>query len=244
MFHAASSKDPATSGVKDIGDALGGGIRPQSLTIIEGDSGSGKTILSQYISYGILISGNATTYYSSGKSCEEIIHQMESLNMEARHYYAADLLRVYSIAPMNAATNVGQALEIIIKHVASLPQRFKFIVIDCLTPFVEKMNQKDKVDAFLAFKRLCEQGRSVILVVHTHVFEKTTQYRVFTMSDYYLKLGSRDGMILPGIIDDRNIKTLEISKSHGVELSSKERIEFEIMPKAGIQVLPIVNIKI
>ena len=40
MFDAATTMDPTTKGTKAIGDLLGGGIRPNSLLIIDGESRS------------------------------------------------------------------------------------------------------------------------------------------------------------------------------------------------------------
>ena len=54
MLGMTTTSDPGTTGVKDIAEALGGGIREQALIIIEGEASTGKSVLSQHIAYGVL----------------------------------------------------------------------------------------------------------------------------------------------------------------------------------------------
>ena len=83
-----------------------------------------------------------------------------------------------------------------------------------------------------------------MLVTDTHLFENDTLSRTYLMSDYYLKLRSQDRIICPGLMDARKIKSLDICKMRGAEQKGGEKIEFEIRPEVGIQILPFVKIKV
>ena len=54
MLGMTTTSDPGITGVKDIAEALGGGIHEESLMIIEGETKGGKSVISQHIAYGIL----------------------------------------------------------------------------------------------------------------------------------------------------------------------------------------------
>jgi archaellum biogenesis ATPase FlaH len=106
-----------------------------------------------------------------------------------------------------------------------------------------RANPVAKVDFLQACKEMCEEERSIVLVMDTHVFERKTLSRAYAMSDYYLRLKSQDMILEKGQIDTRTIKMLEVTKLAGAE-RSQEGIKFEIKPVAGIQILPFVQVKV
>lgn len=241
MFDAKSTMDPTTKGTKAIGYLLGGGIRPGSLLIIDGESRAGKSVVCQHLVYGGLISGSLTAYYVTDANQENLIREMESFDMQVMYYYDADKLRVYSVSYVCAVKNVCEAL---IAHITNLPQRFNLVVIDSLTPFLNRIKVKPKIDIFLTFKSMCVGGRSIVLITDTHIYEKSTFHRALSMSDYYLRLNSNDKILWSGIMEGRSIKSMEILKQRGVELRGGEKVEFEIKPRIGIQILPFCKVRI
>ena len=244
MYNAVTTMDSTTTGIKALGEAMGGRIRPGSLVIIEGESGSGKSILTEHLAYGALLFGSQVAYYTTEKSSDEMIYQMESFSMPVRHETITDRLRVYSVRAINNIEDTLGALKSVMGHIASVPQRFNTVVLDCLTPFLNTVKPSDKLDLFLNFKEICGGKRSIILVVHSHLLEKSNRSRVFSMSDYYLKISTSNRIISSGMIDERSLKALEICKLNRVEMQNAETIEFEIKPRVGIQILPFCKVKI
>lgn len=245
MLSATTTMSATLTGVKDIAEIFGAGISGGSLVIIEGESKSGKSVLTQYLAHGVLHSReNAIAYYTTGNADSDLIAQMDSMSLDARHYLVTDRLRTYPLSsPIGpgAAQSSGKRL---INQILELPARFNFIVVDAITSFMIHISPSAKMDLLLAFKELCKQGRSIILVADTHVFENGTLLRAYLMSDYYLRLRSEETMLWAGQMDDRVIKILEALKLRGVERQTGEHIKFEIKPKVGIQILPFVKVKI
>jgi archaellum biogenesis ATPase FlaH len=245
MLGMTTTDDPGTTGVKDIADALGGGIREGSLVIIEGETKSGKSMISQHITYGILRSReSAVAYYSAEDNSETLLSKMENIALDTRQDLVTDRLRVYGIKPDNNLRNSEKFLKLIVNHITKLPTRFKLAIIDSVTPYMSRVSPTVKIDFLQACKELCENERSIILALDSHVFEGKTLYRAYSMSDYYLKLRSNDMMLDTGQVDTRIIKILDVTKLGGAERHAGEGIKFEIKPGVGIQILPFVKVRI
>ena len=245
MLGMTTTSDPGTTGVKDIADALGGGINEGSLVLIEGEAKSGKSVIGQHITYGILRSKeSAVAYYSTEDNSETLLNKMEAMSLNAKHDLVTDRLRVYRMGSRNVLRDAEKSLKLIINHILELPERFKLVVIDSPTPFMDRVSPVVKIDFLQSCKELCERDRSIVLVMDTHVFEGKTLYRAYAMSDYYLRLRSNDMMLDTGQVDTRVIKILEVTKLGGAERHSGEGIKFEIKPRVGVQILPFVKVKI
>jgi flagellar protein FlaH len=245
MLGMTTSMDASTTGVREIALALGGGIREGSLVLIEGEAKAGKSVLSQYIAYGVLSSkDSAVAYYTADSSVEQLIAQMDSLSLYINKDFVTDRLRIYSLESEDVY-HAEKSLQLIVGHISRLPTRFRLVMVDSTTPLMERVETVVKMDFLQACRELCEQQhRSIVLVVDSHVFERKTLLRAYAMSDYYLKLRSDDMMLDTGQMDTRVIKILEVTKLRGAERLGQEAIKFEIKPRVGIQILPFVKVRV
>jgi len=245
MLGMTTTSDPGTTGVRDIAEALGGGIHESSLVLVEGEAKTGKSVLCQHIAYGVLHSkGSAVAYYSTDYNSETLVTQMDSMSLDTGHELATDRFRIYKMGSKNVLRNDEKALQLILDHIVELPERFKLIVVDSPSPFLSRVDPVIKVDFLQACKELCEDERSIVLALDTHVFGSKTLLRAYAMSDYYLRIRSHDVMLDTGQYDTRVIKSLELTKLAGVERWGQEGIKFEIKPQMGIHLLPFVQVKI
>ena len=246
MLGMSTTSDALTTGMREIADSLGGGIKEGSLTLIEGDAKAGKSVLSQYIAYGVLCSkDSAVALYTLEKTFDEQIEQMESLALDIRKEWVTDRFRVFPLGMDDIAGNVENGLRPLFEHISGLPARFRLVVVDSITPLLLKADGNDKVQFLHFFKQMCvEQNRSVILASDTHLFEGKTLVRAHDVSDYYLKLRSEDSVIDRGQVDDRNIKVLEVTKLNGADRPGQGDVKFEVKPRVGIQILPLVRVRV
>lgn len=245
MLGMTTTDDPGKTGVRDIAEALGGGIRDDSLVLIEGEAKTGKSVLCQHIAYGVLQSkGSLVAYYSTEYNSETLVNQMQSMSLDTRHDLVTDRFRIYKMGAPNVLRDAIKSLQIILDHIVELPERFKLIIVDSPSPLMTRVSPVVKMDFLQACKELCEQGRTITLALDTHVFESKSLMRAYAMSDYYLRLRSHDVVLDTGQIDTRVIKALEVTKLAGAERWEQEGIKFEIKPKVGIQLLPFVQVKV
>ncbi|MFC1983137.1 hypothetical protein ACFLV5_05095 [Chloroflexota bacterium] len=63
MLGVETTMESVLTGVKEIADVLGGGIKTGSLAIIEGESKSGKSVLTQHLARDALNSPQNTVAY-------------------------------------------------------------------------------------------------------------------------------------------------------------------------------------
>ena len=244
MLRMATTDTAITTGIKEISEALGGGIRRGSLVLIEGESRTGKSVLTQHLAHGTLNSREySVVYYTAEYNLEELLAQMASMSLDVRHDFATDRLRVYTIG-LESIKGAREYLRLLVNHFLGLPERFKLIIVDSITPMMAETDPMINLDFFQACKDICKQGRSIILVIGTHLLEGKTLARAYSMSDYYLRLRSKDVMLGSGQVDERTMKILEVTKLCGAERHGQEGVNFEIKPRIGIQILPFVNVKI
>ena len=86
-----------SSGNGEIDKKMGGGIPVGSLSLIEGQSDAGKSVLSQHLAYGALLSEVAVAYYTTENTVKSLISQMGSLNLGVIDHFLVDRLRVYPL---------------------------------------------------------------------------------------------------------------------------------------------------
>ena len=245
MLGMTTTSNANTTGVRDIAESLGGGIREGSLVLIEGGAKAGKSVLSQHVTYGVLCAKDSSVaYYTLDANIEDLIVQMDSLSLETRHDFVTDRFRIYSLGPAQAPEYAEKELQNIITHISYLPDRFKLIVIDSAAPLMAHVSTMIQIDFLQSCKELCENGRSIVLALDTHIFERRTISRAYAMSDYYIRLTSQDMMLDAGQVDTRVVKVLEVIKIAGAERPVPEGVKFEIKPRIGIQILPFVKVKV
>jgi flagellar protein FlaH len=245
MLGMKTTADTITTGMKEIAEALGGGINEGSLVLIEGEARSGKSVLSQYITYGILHSRDCSVaYYATEYSVQGLVDQMDSISLGIKQDIVTDRIRINSIGSEKFIKNAERALPLLLRNISVMPARFKLAVIDAVSPFMAHVQPEVKVNFLQACKELCEKGRSIVLVMDTHILEGKTLHRAHEMSDYYLRLRSQDAILQPGQVDTRVIKILEVTKLAGADRRGQAGIKFEIKPRVGIQILPMVSVRV
>ncbi len=245
MLNMTTTKDPGTSGIKNIAEALGGGIKEGSLVIIEGEPHTGKSMLCQHIAAGVLSSqGSPVAFYSHECHAYGLYKRMIAMGLDPSADITAGRLVVFKIFSRKVVREATKSLELIVNHISRLPPQFKLVVLDSPSIYISRVSPIFKTDFLQACKEMCANGRTIIMSIENHAFERKSLLRVYAMSDYYLKLRSQNAILEAGKMDVRVIKVLEVTKLCGAERWGEEGLKFEIKPGVGIQILPIMRIKI
>lgn len=220
----------------EIDKKLGGGIPIGSLTLIEGQSDAGKSVLSQHMCYGALQADLGVAYYTTENTVKSLLSQMSSLSLDVPDPFLVDRLRIY---PMQIATK-GVDTELVFsrlaRHTATLPESFRVIIVDSLTNIITHGEDSSIVDFFVACKELCDNGRTVFTIIHSYAFAEAMLIRVRSMCDAHLRLKMEQ-------VGEKLVKMLEASKVRNAELSTGNIISFDVEPGMGMKIIPITKAK-
>jgi|WetSurMetagenome_2_1015567.scaffolds.fasta_scaffold211264_2 archaeal flagellar protein FlaH len=245
MLSVAVSSKPGSSGQKDIADALGGGIKENSLVLVEGESDTGKSVLCQYIARNAIETrGKSIAYFTTDHTENSIEFNMKSLAMDISSSIKGHRFLVHEMEPAMDYDGSILGLRAILLETFGLPLWYKYAIIDSPSCYMLRLKTVTQMDFLLHAKEFCINGRSIIIVLNTEVMDTKSLARAHEMSDYYLKLKNEERVTATGQLINHNVKQLEVTKMAGVDHPGRKPIRFEVIPEVGIQVLPLYQVKV
>lgn len=221
-----------STGNGELDNKMGGGIPLGSLTLIEGDSGAGKSVLSQQLMHGCLMDGYQLTLFTSENTVKSLVKQMRSLNLEIIDHLLLSRLRVYPIETARLGADAPPTLIRAMKKEAGRD----LIFIDSITSSIPQSTDKQVLSFFEESKRLCSDGTTVIVVVHSHGLTRELLTRVRSLCDAHLQMRTEE-------VGNKLVKALEVTKVRGAEQHTGNIISFEVEPGWGMRVIPISKVR-
>lgn len=218
-----------SSGNVELDSRMGGGLPGGSLVLIEGGSGSGKSVLSQQIMYGALKDGFRVSLFTSESTVRSIVPQMSSIDMDILDFLLMRRMRVYPVEFSRIGEDATKRLfRAMTKEVKS-----DVIVVDSLTSAMTSDTDPSCIlNFFEEAKRLCDTGKTVIVTVHPGGAVANFLDRLRSICDANLVLLSEaDGQ--------RMVKMLKVVKIRGAASVTGSIVGFEVEPGWGMRVIPI-----
>ncbi len=219
-----------STGSGELDRKIGGGLPLGSLTLVEGESGAGKSTFSQHLMWGVLTMDGSALVYTTENTVKSLLNQVQSIGMDMTDYFLLDRLRIHALQA-NEFDEPDRAYDLLFKHMESLSD-YDAIVLDSLSTFLTKSTDEQILGFFSQCKEICDKGKAVICTAHSHAFEERILTRVRSVCDAHLKL-----LVEPGASE--LVKTMEIAKIKGAELSTGSIISFAIEPGIGMRIIPI-----
>jgi flagellar protein FlaH len=219
-----------STGSREIDDKMGGGVPHGSMTLIEGDSNSGKSILTQQMSWGSLHDGFRLSFFTTENTVKSLVKQMISLNIDVTDYVLLGKFRLFS---MEISQSKSETLDVLLRAVQTEGSRGSdMIFVDALTPCITSSPPEAVLTFFEKCKRLCSAGLTVVIVVHSHAVEKELLVRITSLCDAHLRLRTEE-------VGERLIKAMEVAKVRGASKRTGNIISFEVEPGFGMRIIPI-----
>lgn len=219
-----------STGSREIDDKMGGGVPHGSMTLIEGDSNSGKSVLTQQMSWGSLHEGAKLSLFTTENTIRSLVRQMISLNIDITDYLLLGKLRLFS---MEISQSREEAMGILLQAIqAEGSGGSGMIFVDALTPCINTSRPEAVLTFFEKCKRLCSNGMTIVIVVHSHAVDKELLVRITSLCDAHLRLRTEE-------VGERLIKTMEVSKVRGASKRTGNIISFEVEPGFGMRIIPI-----
>ena len=79
---------------------------------------------------------------------------------------------------------------------------------------------------------MCDDGASVVIVVHSHGLTNELLTRIRALCDAHLRLRTEE-------VRDQLVKTLEVTKVRGAEQKTGNIVSFEVEPGWGMKIVPL-----
>ena len=232
---------PAVIGTGDrltaLEQLLGGGIPLGTLTFLEGASDAGKSVLCQHLTLGGLHSGHCVAYFSSQHNTESLNTQMASIGLDVSDDLEEDKLCVYPVERPTRDKDSGPFLVILAQQIEVLVSQYDFVIADAITSLAETSDDRAIISLFSQCKRLCREGRTIILVADPYAFHGDTLHRIRAQCDTHISLRSET-------LGRRQVKTLEVHKVNNTHLDADNQVSFDIRPKMGMNIIPISRAKV
>jgi flagellar protein FlaH len=215
---------------------MGGGLPLNSLTLLKGAATSGKSVLCQHLVFGALEGGFDTAYLSSEHSVESLFKQMNSLGLNVYAHLHDDRLKVLGLPEPKTGESTEPLLGRLAKTMEALPASCKLIVVDSITGLVSSSGENAVIAFFTACRQMCNQGRTVVVAIHSYAFGSEMFTRLHDLCDSHLHLRSET-------FGGKAVKTVEVRKVNSSDLDDNNMVSFEVVANLGMKVLPISRTK-
>lgn len=215
-----------STGNSEIDKKMGGGIPVSSLTLIEGNSDSGKSVLTQQMIWGSLKDNHRVTLFTTENTVKSLIKQMQSLNLDVLDYLLLGRLKVFRLHATRATDGLTEVLE------AEKGQ--DLVIMDSLTTFISHVPTEQAISFFETCKSLCNTGRTIVATVHTYAFNESTLIRIGSMCDAHIRLRTE-------AVGSQLIKTMEVAKIRGAQRNTGNIISFDVEPGWGMRIIPFMR---
>jgi len=223
-----------STGNPEIDKRLGGGIPIGSLTLIEGQSDAGKSVLAQQMIWGSLKSNHKVVLFTTENTVKSLVTQMESLGLGILDYLLLGWLKIYPLQPTK--TDLSACFDTLIDSMSKL-EDYHLVVIDSLTPVIAYTSLSEVLSYFERCKNLCDGGRTVINIAHSFAFNEEILIRIRSMCDAHLRLGIEE-------LGDKLLKYIEVAKVRGADKGTGNILSFDVEPGIGMKILPLSRAKL
>ena len=233
-----------STGSRELNQILGGGIPLGSLTLMEGNAETGKSVLVQHIAYEALSDDHRVNYFVSDNTASGIVAQMGSIGLGVTKYSRSGKLNVAPLEDQNSidddcemSTSPDMLLDLAAKEIGSIHAKYKVVILDHVTDLFMFSQERTILRFFASCKRICAEGRVIIVVAQSHAFDKDMLERVSGLCDAHFslikeKMGTKLGT------------SLEVVKSDGMELNRDNTLSFEILSGTGIKMLAFGKVRV
>jgi flagellar protein FlaH len=222
-----------STGHPEIDRKLGGGIPQGSLTLIEGQSDAGKSVLSQQMIWGSMQAGHRVALVSTENTVRSFNNQMRSLGLDIIDYLLLGRLKVYHVESARAESR--RTFDTVLQVMDALPE-FDVVVVDSLTPVIVHNDLESVLRYFDQCKKRCDKGKTVLNIAHSYAFAEDLLIRLRSVCDAHFRLHIEE-------IGDKLIKVLDVAKVRGADQQTGNSLSFDVVPGIGMRIMPLSKAK-
>lgn len=236
-----------STGSDPIDKALLGGLPLGSFTLLEGATGTGKSVMCQHLAYGALMAEQGVAYYVQSASPEDLAGGMKVLGLDVSQNLNEGQMLIYPLEEFyGKGKDSGSGLDKLLKHLHDLPWDMSVIVIDALTHMVNRAGSNDSLSFLVECKALCRLEKTIVVCLHTSSFDPELLGRLNSL------FGTHLSFRVEGFTQGLQMKSMNVMEVAKVKEASRDRnnsVYFEVDPDLGksmnmsLKVLPMFRVK-
>lgn len=224
-----------SAAVMDIDKKMGGGLPLASVTLVEGDPESGKSVLVQQLSYNAVKQGLRTCIFLSEQSVRDYLEQMNSLGMSTTDYYLLRRLNLYQTNFRVEQEKAEQLTRRLIRFMKNA-DNYDLIIVDSITPILFQFDARYVLSFLATCKELANMGRTIIVTLHSYAIDETLRLRAGSIVDAHLRLRIEE-------MGKQVVRTIEVCKIRGAVKTIGNSASFTVEPGLGLKTIPISKTK-
>lgn len=228
-----SDKEILSTGNPEIDRKIADGLPLYSMTLIEGENDTGKSVITQQIMWGAMKNSFTVDLFTTESTVKSFLKQMESMSLDISDYYAWGYIRVFPLHVVGFdwdESDMQGILGRLVKHMQS--SKAEVIIIDSLTLFSEYASTDMVMTFFTNCKTLVDNGKTILITLHTYAFEEDSLVRIRSTCDAHL-------VMKKSLIGDKYVMVMEVGKVRGARKTTGNLVSFEVHPGYGMKIIPM-----
>lgn len=222
-----------STGNPEIDKKIADGLPLYSMTLIEGENDTGKSVITQQIIWGAMKNSFQVDLFTTENTVKSFLAQMESMSLDVSQYYAWGYLRVFPLHVVGFdwdEKDMQGILGRLVKHIER--SKADVIIIDSLTLFSEYASTDTVLTFFTNCKTLVDNGKTILITLHTYAFEEDSLVRIRSTCDAHL-------VMKKALIGDKYVMVMEVGKVRGARKTTGNLVSFEVHPGYGMKIIPM-----
>ncbi len=172
-----------------LSNAMGARLPNRSLWMIQGEVGSGKSLISQRLIFGLLENGSKVLIITTELTTRGWIEQMESIGYPVTDFIASGMLMVFSRFGVIAEAKEGVDLFDVLESDAV--EKADVVVVDSASALIpEGMDSTQHLATLQKLRKICSESRSLLLTVDPHEMDGRLLHKLRSSCEVLLDMNT------------------------------------------------------
>ena len=172
-----------------LANAMGARLPNRRLWMIQGEVGSGKSLVSQRLIFGLLENGSKVLVITTELTTRGWIEQMESIGYPVTDYIASGMLMVFSRFGVIAEAKEGVDLFDVLESDAV--EKADVVVVDSASALIpEGMESSQHLATLQKLRKICSESRSLLLTVDPHEMDGKLLHKLRSSCEVLLDMNA------------------------------------------------------
>jgi len=209
---------------------LGGGIPKNSLVLMEGTDGAGKSIVSQRLAYAMLENNSTVSYISTELNTASFIEQMRSVDYDVKYKILMEDLLFIPMFPLFGESRLSKDH---IDNVFSTKKIFEkdVIIFDTLSFLLisDSINEEHSFKILSMMKKITSMEKTIILCVDPEHINSKFLTLLRSMSDILIRLEIRT-------FAGNTVRVININRFKRPQSDYMSPIPYKVQPGKGLTI--------